>query len=249
MTQAGFQFRQFYVRHDRCGMKVGTDGILLGAWADVLDAARILDVGTGSGLIALMLAQRNRHAEITAIELDPAAATQAACNVAESPWPKRIRVVQSSLDSFAAGFDRPAAPFDLVVCNPPFHPSGTQSANPARRLARQGESLTANSLLAASNSLTGETGRLAIIFPADSVNQWIHQAASRGWHPARKTTVFPHRHKPAVRVLVEFVRGAASDMHADELITWESPGRYSRAWCELTNAFYLPTSLARQHAV
>ena len=101
MRSAGFRFKQFHVNHDRCAMKVGTDGVLLGAWADVNSAQQILDLGTGSGLIALMLAQRSAaESQIHAVELDPAAAQQAQENVAASPWAEKVRVYQQDIFTF-----------------------------------------------------------------------------------------------------------------------------------------------------
>lgn len=110
----GFTFKQFHVDHDRCAMKVGTDGILLGAWAPVANARRVLDIGTGSGLIALMLAQRSRSdCVIDAVELDNNAVNQARDNVTASPWAARIRVIESAIQEYQA------APYDLIVSNPP----------------------------------------------------------------------------------------------------------------------------------
>ncbi|AZU49731.1 tRNA (adenine-N6)-methyltransferase [Aeromonas hydrophila] len=111
---SGFTFKQFHVAHDRCAMKVGTDGILLGAWAPVTNARRILDIGSGSGLIALMLAQRSpAGCRIDAVELDSNAARQARENAAASPWHERVSVIESAIQTYQA------APYDLIVSNPP----------------------------------------------------------------------------------------------------------------------------------
>ena len=122
MRSAGFRFKQFHVNHDRCAMKVGTDGVLLGAWADVHSAQQILDLGTGSGLIALMLAQRSAaESQIHAVELDPAAAQQAQENVAASPWAEKVRVYQQDVFTFC---QQTPVKFDLIVANPPYFESG-----------------------------------------------------------------------------------------------------------------------------
>ena len=121
MRSAGFRFKQFHVNHDRCAMKVGTDGVLLGAWADVNSAQHILDLGTGSGLIALMLAQRSvAESQIYAVELDPAAAQQAQENVAASPWAEKVHVYQQDVFTFC---QQTSVKFDLIVANPPYFES------------------------------------------------------------------------------------------------------------------------------
>ncbi|PTT52789.1 tRNA1(Val) (adenine(37)-N6)-methyltransferase, partial [Aeromonas sp. HMWF014] len=128
---SGFTFKQFHIEHDRCAMKVGTDGILLGAWAPVANASRVLDIGTGSGLIALMLAQRSRSdCLIDGVELDRDAATQARANVAASPWTSRVNIVENAIQDYRA------PPYDLIVSNPPYFVAGQSFSDPARALAR-----------------------------------------------------------------------------------------------------------------
>ena len=134
MSQTGFRFKQFQVNHDRCAMKVGTDGILLGAWADVAQAKRILDLGSGSGLIALMLAQRScAESRICAVEIDPAAAQQARENALASPWREKIQVYQQDIDSFCT---QTAQRFDLIVANPPYFEAGIACRDDERNTAR-----------------------------------------------------------------------------------------------------------------
>jgi HemK-like putative methylase len=118
MRGKGFTFKQFYIDHSRCAMKVGTDGTLLGAWAEVPAEGRILDIGTGTGLIAIMAAQRTSSARITAIDIDSACIEQARENVAATEWHERIEVTHSSLQEFAS-----AEPFDMIISNPPYIPT------------------------------------------------------------------------------------------------------------------------------
>lgn len=128
LRRNGFTFKQFFVAHDRCAMKVGTDGILLGAWAPVADVKRILDIGTGSGLLALMLAQRtDDNVPIDAVELDSGAAMQAQENVAHSPWPHRITVHTDDIQRWAP---RQTVRFDLIISNPPYYEPGVECATP-----------------------------------------------------------------------------------------------------------------------
>lgn len=137
MSSRGFTFKQFHINHNRCAMKVGTDGILLGAWANIDGARRILDIGTGSGLVALMLAQRSSaDVNIMGLELDEAAAAQAADNVQASPWPQKVAIQQGALQQYIA------PEFDLIVSNPPYYSHGQDFADAARAQARHTGSLT-----------------------------------------------------------------------------------------------------------
>ena len=115
MSNPYFQFKQFTIWHDKCAMKVGTDGVLLGAWAETENSQKILDIGTGTGLIAIMLAQRYSLSQITAIEIDEAAAAQAKMNIARSPWTKRIQVICNDFSLF-----RTESKYNLIVSNPPY---------------------------------------------------------------------------------------------------------------------------------
>ena len=139
MSNSYFQFKQFTVFHDRCAMKVGTDGVLLGAWTRTGQGCSILDIGTGTGLIALILAQRIPDARITAVELDREAALQAAENVRNSPWAARIEVVEADIRQYAT---RVSHPFDIIVSNPPFFNSSLHSPSEARTQARHTDSLS-----------------------------------------------------------------------------------------------------------
>ena len=122
MANDYFQFKQFTIRQEKCAMKVGTDGVLLGAWADVTQARRLLDIGTGTGLIAIMAAQRNPELIIDAIEIDPAAFEQARENANNTPWRERIHIFQGKVQTFA-----PAYKYDTIVCNPPFFINSTKN--------------------------------------------------------------------------------------------------------------------------
>ena len=143
MSNNYFSFRQFTIHQDQCAMKVGTDGVLLGAWVNVENAQRILDVGTGTGLIALMCAQRSESV-IDAVEVDRAASEQAAVNCSASPWKDRITVVHDSFQHFA---ESTAYRYDLIVSNPPFFKNSLKPKGLARSLARHDDRLSYESLL------------------------------------------------------------------------------------------------------
>lgn len=156
-----FRFKQFDVLNDKTAMKVGTDGVLLGAWCDVASARRVLDVGTGCGLIALMVAQRNPGAMIHAIDVDVDAIDEAKFNFSNSPWSERLSAQVADFNDFNSG------QYDLIVSNPPFFINGVLPPNSGRLNARHTTMLTYDSLLGHSRQLLAVGGLLAIITPAD----------------------------------------------------------------------------------
>ncbi|MBK7085158.1 MAG: methyltransferase [Flavobacteriales bacterium] len=144
MPKAEFRFKQFTVRQERCSMKVSTDGVLFGAWVDYAGATRILDIGTGTGLLALISAQRNAQARIDALEIDDDAAAQAAENMAASPWADRVRVHRADARRVHAG-----DPYDLILCNPPYYSGYSTSPDARIGLAKHSGELTFPQLIAA----------------------------------------------------------------------------------------------------
>ncbi len=238
-VQGEFRFRQFVVRHDRCGMKVGTDGILLGAWAEVDGARKILDVGTGSGLIALMLAQRNLGARIDAIEIDPVASGQAAENMAASPWADRVSVTNQSLQDFVSTSRENSLRFDRVVCNPPFFHGQITAAESARQVARHGTELSMDELVAGVAELLEPTGRFCLIFPDDLSDRFRQLAAGAGLEMFRQTVVHPRPDVLAKRRLLEFGFGTVAEPVFESLTVEDSKHVYSDDWQELTGEFYV----------
>ncbi len=161
MPNAYFQFKQFLVNQDRCAMKVCTDSCVLGAYVEVQQAARILDIGTGTGLLALMLAQRSK-ATIDAVEIEQQAYEQAQENVAKSPWKDRIRVFHQSIQDF---FPPERQPYDLIVCNPPFFHNSLRRKETAVNMALHSTSLLPNDLVKAVSRLLAREGRFAVMLP------------------------------------------------------------------------------------
>ena len=162
MPNPYFAFKQFTVRHDRCAMKVGTDGVLLGAWTDLSHSRRILDIGTGTGLIALMLAQRCMDARITAIDLDSAAVEQAQENIQASPWKDRIEALQQDICTY-----HPNGTFDTIVSNPPYFIDSLKCPDGQRSTARHTDTLDADRLIGKVSELLTSDGRFSIILPAE----------------------------------------------------------------------------------
>ncbi len=222
-------------------MKIGTDGILLGAWANCDDKTRILDVGTGCGLIALMLAQRTESSGsmMDAIELDAVAAQQAASNVARSPWSTRIQVIQQSLQEYAKAFPPESMRFDLIVCNPPFFENQLPSQKPSQRAARHAVNLTLESLIRISKSLLASSGSLAIILPFARSPEAMAAATTNHLHLHRETSVRPLPGHPFHRSLLEF--GATQDNAHDrsEFILESEHHCYTNEFKALTREFYL----------
>lgn len=175
-----FRFKQFQIHHDRCAMKVGTDGVLLGAVAGTGSPNRILDIGTGTGLVALMLAQRFPTARIEAVEIDEAAFLQAKDNVALSPWTDRIDVLHTAFQDFA---NKSAVKFDLMVSNPPYFPNHLPSMDSQRNLALHQERLDFDALADGVTKLLGETGVFWVILPPIQMVSLESELQKRGLFP------------------------------------------------------------------
>lgn len=228
-----FKFKQFTIEQEHCAMKVGTDGCLLGGWADVSQARRLLDIGTGTGLVAIMCAQRC-DAQITALEIDSEAAFQAAENAARSPWSERLTIINCDALSYTAD-----EPFDAIVSNPPFFSSSLKSPDKARTCARHDDTLSCPALLRKSAELLRHGGTLSVIIPFDALGQWCNEALFKGLSPRRITHVRTLPHKSAKRALIEFVKGAHPAPTIEIFTLESSPGCYSPQAVELLRDFYL----------
>lgn len=232
----GFTFKRFFIAHDRCAMKVGTDSILLGAWAPVAQATRVLDIGSGSGLLALMLAQRTADkVEIDAVELDGEAAAQAAENVAGSPWPQRIHIHQADILTWAA---RQEQRYPLIVSNPPYYTPGPACATSARDKARATHTLNHESLLQSAEMLIGEEGFFCLVLPEEEGNRFVSMAQARGWHLRFRNDVAENSTRLPHRVLLGF-SPAAGELLQELMVIRGPDQRYSPAFCSLTQDFYL----------
>lgn len=231
MASRSFRFKQFEVFHDRCGMKVGTDGVLLGAWVQPRQAGRILDVGTGSGLIALILAQHSQ-AEVVGVEFDREAALQAAENVRNAPWSNRMRIVQADFKTFQD------QPFDLIVSNPPFFQKALRAPEASRNLARHDVTLSYAELVTHSAELLTETGRLAVVLPFESAADFIRLCAAEELHPARRCDVSTLQGQAPKRVMMEFGRQVV-DTEYGSLAVGVKGNIRSEAYSDLTSDLYL----------
>ena len=232
----GFTFKRFFIAHDRCAMKVGTDSILLGAWAPVARATRILDIGSGSGLLALMLAQRTASSvAIDAVELDEDAAAQAQENAAQSPWAQRIHIHQADILEWAT---RQAQRYSLIVSNPPYFTPGPACTSSARDMARATHTLNHESLLHCAEILIGEEGFFCLVLPEEEGKQFVSLALARGWHLRFRNDVAENSTRLPHRVLLGF-SPAAGELLQERMVIRGPDQRYSPAFCSLTQDFYL----------
>lgn len=229
-----FQFKQFIIHQERTAMKVGTDGVLLGAWAELESASTILDVGTGTGLLALMVAQRNSQAMVDAVEIEPDAAAQAMENVANSPWSDRVKVYNTSIFHFS-----PFYKYDCILCNPPFFTNSTKASYVERTLARHSDTLPHKALIETVLKLLTEEGRFYIILPPEEADIFIKCAEERQLYLAKLTYVLPNPGKKAKRYLMKFTCMEDMPVETNELIIELARHQYSADYIRLTKAFYL----------
>lgn len=231
-----FRFKQFAVAQDRCTMKVGTDGVLLGAWAGSPGAQNILDIGTGTGLIALMLAQRCPLAQVDAVEIDPAAAAQAAENAAQSPWADRLRIVSAAIQDFAANT---SPRYDLIVSNPPFFSGGTLSDKDNRSNVRHTIKLSHKDLLSVARNMLVPDGHFCVVLPYLEGLRFRELAAAYHLYATRITHVRPTAQKNVARLLLQFEH-QQNDCMEDELVI-QAGGRneWTEDYMALTGGFYL----------
>ena len=227
-----FRFKQFTIRQDRCPMKVGTDGVLLGTWVSTSAAdRRVLDIGTGTGLIALMLAQRLPGACIAGVDID--SVEQARENAAASPWGDRLTFHTCAVQAF---YD---APFDLIVSNPPFFVDSLTCPDAGRTAARHAVHLTFEELCDAVLRLLTPAGRFALILPVQEAGRFLEVCAGR-LQPVRRTDVRTTPRHPAKRSLLRPAAAAAAGFERTELIIGTGEHEcYTPEYRALTRDFYL----------
>ena len=229
-----FDFKNFRINHDRCAMKVGTDGVLLGAWAPVEKSKRILDIGTGSGLVAIMLAQRS-EAEIVGVELDLEASSQALENAKNSPYASRIQIINADILEFSS-----QAPFDTIVSNPPFFENALACPEEGRNRARHTSSLPLNALIESAFRLLTDGGTFSVILPSDVAQEFIGACITQHFTPVRITSVKTIPRKAPKRMLMCFKKGIHVDaLLRDELALAAPSGQRSEAYKALTKDYYL----------
>ena len=233
-SSSHFHFKHFTVRHDRCTMKVGTDAVLLGAWVNVTDAQSILDIGTGSGVIALVLAQRTKESvRIESVEIEKDDADQALENFNSSPWSSRMSVHHVPLQEF-----RPSHQFDMIVTNPPYFNRSLEPPSTKRQQVRHTTTLSYDELLSAVVRLLAENGRFNLILPFQEALMFSELAFRYGLFCSRRYYFKTRREKPVERILMEFTMQAKS-MIEGEILLYENGLEWSPSYRGLIADFYI----------
>ncbi|OUJ74306.1 tRNA1(Val) (adenine(37)-N6)-methyltransferase [Hymenobacter crusticola] len=238
MANTYFQFKQFRIEQDRCAMKVCTDACVLGAVADVAGATRLLDIGTGTGLLALMAAQRNLGAHVEAVEIDEAAAAQAAANFVASPWASRLRVHAQSLRAFAA---TQPAPFDQMLCNPPFFRNALRSPDAARTTARHTapDTLAFEDITMFAHQFLTPGGQLTVLLPPPEMQQFERAAADAQLYPITRLVVHHRAGSKPLRHVTAFSHQPQAVAQSTLAIYADSAEAYSEDFKYLMSPFYL----------
>ncbi len=231
-----FHFKQFSLAQNRCVMKVGTDGVLLGAWTDVSAASTILDIGTGTGLIAIMLAQRTENAMIDAVEIDENACSQASQNMLASPWSDRLLAINEPIQEFAKNTDKK---YDLIVSNPPFFSGGTFSSNLDRNEVRHTIKLPNGDLLSAVRSLLAENGKFCVILPTLEGLRFQERAQNYRLFCTKMTEVKPKQDKSVERILLQFEKKPQTLESSNLIIQFDKRNHFTDEYIALTGDFYL----------
>jgi len=234
---ATFNFKQFTVQQDKCAMKIGTDGVLLGAWCPIdNNPFSVLDIGAGTGILSLMLAQRSHAKQIDALEIDVDAYEQCVDNFEKSPWSDRLFCFHAGLDEFIA---EPEDEYDLIISNPPFYSENYKTADSHRDLARFQDALPFEDLVEAVDLLLSENGIFAVIIPYKEEERFIDLCAEVELYPVKVTRVKGSNTTPIVRSLLAFKRYELSVLTADELVIEINRHEYTDDYIQLTKEFYL----------
>ena len=235
--QTMFQFKQFNIQQDKSAMKVGTDGVLLGAWCPINNNPKtILDIGTGTGLIALMLAQRTAATQIDAIEIDENAYEEATENFENSIWNERLFCFHSGLDEF---MEEPEDEYDIIVCNPPFYSEDFKTNSEQRDLARFQYAMPFEELIEAADLLLSENGIFSVIIPFKDEERFKDLCAEVELFPVKITRVKGSHTTPIVRSLLAFKRYELSILEVEEIVIEINRHEYTNEYIALTEDFYL----------
>lgn len=232
-TAKPFAFKQFEVVQSRSAMRVGTDAVLLAAWVRLTNCLHVLDVGTGTGVIALICAQRCTAAIVEAIEIDEGSAEDAMENFKNSPWQNRMKVHLGDFLKIVA-----SEKFDLIISNPPYFTHSLRSPDPVRNAARHDDYLPSDAFMKHARGLIKPEGKVALIFPKSELERWVLDASAVGLKPERICHVFTSAHKDAARVMIEFSFQDRNEPEMDSILIQKSPGEPSDAYKQLTADFY-----------
>ncbi|MCD2257874.1 tRNA1(Val) (adenine(37)-N6)-methyltransferase [Psychroserpens luteolus] len=231
-----FQFKQFIVNQDQCAMKIGTDGVLLGAWTSLEDHPfSILDIGAGTGILALILAQRSQAEVIEALEIDDKAYEQCVDNFEQSSWNDRLFCYHASLQEFAEEIEDD---YDLIICNPPFYAENYKTENTQRDLARFQDAMPFEHLLESVSTLLNKNGLFSLIIPFSEEQRFINLATTFNLFPKRITHV---KGSPSTDIKRSLIELSFTKTHPkfSELIIETARHQYTDEYINLTKDFYL----------
>ena len=235
MSNHYFQFKQFTIHQDRCAMKVSTDACIQGAWTPIVgDVVDVLDIGAGTGLLSLMLAQRNSQINIDAIELDADTAAQASENINASPWAGRINMMQGDVTTYPF-----TKQYDMVICNPPFFNNSMLGEDEQRNSVRHTITLTYDALLSALGSVLKQTGYAAILLPAAEYEVWQQLLKKNGWGITKLLEVHPKESSGYNRVISLCSKQSMEETEIEKLQIYKQGGGYTDAFTQLLQSFYL----------
>lgn len=235
MSNQYFQFKQFSINQDRCAMKVSTDACIQGAWTPIADnVTQVLDIGTGTGLLSLMLAQRNNDIQIDAIELDADAAAQASENINASPWADMINIIHGDVTQHAF-----IKQYDMVICNPPFFNNSLLGDDAPRNNVRHTISLSYEALLASLQAVLKPTGYAAILLPAAEHDVLQHLLLKNGWGITKLLQVHPKETGGYNRVVSLCSKVAPIETTVEKLQIYKQGGGYTEVFTQLLQPFYL----------
>jgi len=230
-----FQFKKFRILQEKSAMKVNTDGVLLGAWANLEGAETVLDIGTGTGLISLMIAQRT-VAFITGVEIEKNAAEEAVRNVLNSEWSTRIIIQHISFQDFASSTQQK---FDLIISNPPFFSNSVKNTNPHLSIARHNHMLPFTDIIEGTKKLLNKNGKLSLILPFDAAQEFIQNARQENLYLTRLTEIKPFPSKRPNRCLMEFGKSQVAVIITTMSVFDESGKDYSEEFKNMARDFYL----------
>ena len=229
---AGFKFKHFEIHQDRCAMKVGTDGVLLGAWA--LGGKRILDIGSGTGLISLMMAQRYPEAQVVGIDLDAEACAEARENVAASPFADRVNIVDCRLQDYES-----VEKFDAIVSNPPFFLNSLKNPDSKRSMARHADSLPFRELFRGVKLLLSDDGVFSAIVPVEVLEAFASEGYMHGFYLLRQCGIKTVERKQPKRYLLTFAKHRSMEMDDMVETIMDSEGNSSEWYAKTTEEFYV----------
>lgn len=229
---AGFKFKHFEIHQDRCAMKVGTDGVLLGAWA--LGGKRILDIGSGTGLISLMMAQRYPEAQVVGIDLDAEACAEARENVAASPFADRVNIVDCRLQDYES-----VEKFDAIVSNPPFFLNSLKNPDSKRSMARHADSLPFRELFRGVKLLLSDDGVFSAIVPVEVLEAFGSEGYMHGFYLLRQCGIKTVERKQPKRYLLTFAKHRSMEMDDMVETIMDNEGNSSEWYAKITEEFYV----------